>query len=251
MVATPSTCARCLGSSGQYTRTGVLGGIYPEGVENTGQMLHHCPECGTTREDMDVQRDVPVVVCPDCDRERSFVLSPLCIVTGAAGTGKTTVRRRLAGAIDAMLLEDDSIAHESCEFDTESGFNEYVLRLCRDVAQSRVPPVLFTTGLGVPENVEGLVNRRYFAETHYLALVCETETQANRLRARGSPWTDEGEGGYWADVGKQTEFNEWFQANATDEGIDLVDTTDQSVDETTAVVIEWLAERLESVADPA
>jgi broad-specificity NMP kinase len=72
----------------------------------------------------------------------------LCIVTGAAGTDKTTISRRLAGEIDAILLEDDSIAHDACEFETEAGFNEYVLRLCRDVAQSRVPPVLFTTGMG-------------------------------------------------------------------------------------------------------
>jgi predicted RNA-binding Zn-ribbon protein involved in translation (DUF1610 family) len=219
-------------------------------VEIVPQMLHHCPECATTRDDMDVHVDASLVVCPDCGYERSFVRAPLCIVTGAAA-GKTTVRRRLAGEIDAILLEDDSIAHEACAFETESGFEEYVLRLCRDVAQSRVPPVLFTTGMGVPENVEGLVNRRYFAETHYLALVCDAETQASRLRARGAPWTEEGEGDYWADIGRQVEFNEWFRTNATAEGIDLVDTTEQSVEETTAVVVEWLAERLESVADSA
>jgi shikimate kinase len=72
----------------------------------------------------------------------------LCILTGAAGTDKTTIGRRLTGEIDAVLLQDDSTAHDACEFETEAGFNEYVLRLCRDVAQSRVPPVLFTTGMG-------------------------------------------------------------------------------------------------------
>lgn len=189
---------------------------------------------------MDVRSDESLVICPKCGHERSFVQPPLCIVTGAAGTGKTTIRRTLAGAVDAVFLEDDSIAPDACEFDSEAAFNEYVLQLCRDVAQSKVSPVLFTTGLGVPENVEGLVNRRYFADLHYLALVCDDDVQADRLRARPG-W--EGSG-YWADVDKQVEFNNWFKDHAAEEGIDLLDSSSMTVDETAIEVAEWLEVRL-------
>ncbi|KZN23111.1 hypothetical protein A4G99_16570 [Haladaptatus sp. R4] len=186
---------------------------------------------------MDVRTDESLVVCPECGHERSFVQPSLCIVTGAAGTGKTTIRRTLAGRVDAVFLEDDSIVPDECEFSSEETFNEYVLRLCRDVAQSNVPPVLFTTGLGVPENVEGLVNRRYFADSHYLALVCDDDVQADRLRARPR-W--EGSD-YWADVDKQVEFNNWFKDYAVEEGIDLLDTTNMTIEETATDVAQWLA----------
>ncbi len=203
-------------------------------------MLHVCPACRVRRADMTVRSDESVVVCPECGHERSFVQPPLCIVTGAAGTGKSTIRRTLAGRVDAVLLEDDGIAHEDCAFE-EATFNEYVLRLCRTVAQSGVPPVLFTTGLGVPENVEGLTNRRYFRDSHYLALVCEDAVQAERLRDRPD-W--EGDS-YWADVDKQAEFNEWFRKNADGAGIELVDTTRATVEETATAVEQWLDARLD------
>lgn len=202
-------------------------------------MLHVCPACRAERRDALV-RDGETVVCPECGHERTFVRSPLCIVTGAAGTGKSTVRRRLAGEIDAVLLEDDGIAHEDCTFDEEAEFNEYVLRICRTVAQSSVPPVLFTTGLGVPENVESLTNRRYFGESHYLALTCDPEVQTERLRDRPG-W--EGSG-YWADIDRQVEFNEWFLAEADDLGIETLDTTATEPSETTRGVAQWLRGRL-------
>jgi hypothetical protein len=100
--------------------------------------------------------------------------------------------------------------------------------------------VLFTTGLGVPNNVEGLTNRRYFGDSHYFALICDDDVQATRLRARPG-W--EGNN-YWADVDKQVEFNNWFKENAANEGIDLVDTTSKSVNETVTEVAEWLGVHL-------
>ena len=205
-------------------------------------MLQRCPSCRTERTDMTVQSEESLVVCPECGYERSFVQPPLCIITGAAGTGKTTIRRALAGEVEAVLLEDDCIWDQACDFDSETEFNEYVLRLCCDVAQSKIPVVLFTTGLGVPETVEALVNRRYFGESHYLALVCDDDIQAERLRARpGWEGSD-----YWADVEKQLEFNNWFKENASEEDIRLLNTTDRTVDETVIEVGDWLSKHLTS-----
>jgi hypothetical protein len=205
-------------------------------------MLHACPDCGAERADADVtdRAGDPRIVCPACGRERSFVRPPLCIVTGAAGTGKTTIRRRLAETVPAVLLEDDAVADDALDFDSEAAFNEYVLQLCAEVAQSGVPPVLFTTGMGVPENVEGLTNRRYFGESHYLALVADEAVQTRRLRERPG-W----EGGdYWADVDRQIEFNEWFETHAEAAGIDRLDTADATVDGAAAAVADCLEARL-------
>jgi len=211
-------------------------------------MQQDCPSCGVHDVHMTVDPDPDgnateterVLVCPECGTSKPFVSPPLCIVTGAAGTGKSTVRSALQGDIDAVLLEDDPLWVDGFEEMTEPEFNDYVLSLCAEVAQSGVQPVLFTTGMGVPDNVEGLGARRYFGESHYLALVCDDETQAERLRAR--PGWDDGED-EWADVDRQVEFNQWFRTEGEDEGVELLDTTDAAVEETIADVRGWLGDR--------
>jgi len=211
-------------------------------------MQQDCPACGAHDVGMAVDSDSGSnggnatederrLVCPECGASKPFVSPPLCIVTGAAGTGKSTVRSELRWEIDAVLLEDDPLWFESFEGMTEPEFNDYVLSLCAEVAQSGVQPVLFTTGMGVPENVEGLDARQYFGESHYLALVCDDETQAERLRARPD-WDDDEDD--WADVERQVEFNQWFRSEAEDEGVELLDTTDATVAETVTAVREWL-----------
>jgi hypothetical protein len=90
----------------QHTSDGVQTGIYYELVDPESQMLHYRPDCG---------------------HGRSFARPPLAIVTGAAGTGKTAVRRRFAGEIDAVLREYETIGREAREFETKTGFSEYVL----------------------------------------------------------------------------------------------------------------------------
>jgi hypothetical protein len=61
--------------------------------------------------------------------------------------------------------------------------------------------------MGVPENLGLCVERRYFANIYYLALVCSDDTVAGRLRSRPE-WrqthTDEF-------VERQIRFNRWFK----------------------------------------
>ncbi len=178
-------------------------------------------------------------VCPACDHEWSFRKPPLLVVTGANGAGKTTVREALLERVDPVLVEEDALATERAEFDSEESFREYVLGRCRDLAQSGVTPVLFTTTLGKPDAVRTLTNRRYFGDAHFLAVVCEEDALAERLRTRPG-WTGEG---YWGGVERQLAFNRWLREHADEEGIDTVDTTEESVAETANRVAAWLAER--------
>jgi len=201
-------------------------------------MLTRCPACRVEREDMEVRGET--VVCPACGHERTFEKPPLLIVTGATGAGKTTVREELLGRVDTVLLEDDAIAPERAEFDSETAFNEYLLGRCRDLAQSGITPVLFTTALGKPDDIEGLTNRRYFGDAHFLGVVCEGDVLAERLRTRPG-WTGKG---YWGGVERQIEFNDWVKDHAAAEGIDTVDTTEESIAETAERVAQWLEEYL-------
>jgi hypothetical protein len=205
-----------------------------------------CSDCGTEGVGWRVGPEGPTLRCPVCDGTRGFVQPPLCIVTGAAGTGKTTIRRRLAGDLPAVLPEDDCVLDEACDFGSEVAKNEHGLRSCRHVAQSGTPRVLFTTGMGA-DNVEGLDARRYFAASHYLSLVRTDAVHRERLRARGAPWTDES-GGEWADVDRQVTFNGWFKRQGTEEGVVLLDTTDAGAAETAERVSERLADRLPTPA---
>lgn len=67
--------------------------------------------------------------------------------------------------------------------------------MAKNISQAGRPIVLFGTGMGVPENIEPCVERRYFSEIHYLALVCDDGVLAQRLRARPA-WRGAGDQAY-------------------------------------------------------
>ena len=111
---------------------------------------------------------------------------PLFVVTGANGTGKSTVcpllRRRLA---DCIVFEADVIPlpwtlEEWSE--RKATYRTACLSVALEIAQNRRPVVL--VGTTVPEEVETNPLRPYFHEIHYLALVCDEEIIERRLRAR-------------------------------------------------------------------
>jgi hypothetical protein len=98
--------------------------------------------------------------------------------------------------------------------------------------------VLFNAGIGVPENVEPCVERRYFSAVHYLALVCDDQALAERLRQRPQ-WRGSGEPTY---IEEHVQFNRWFKGNAhtTSPRIDLLNTTGVPVAETAEQVASWI-----------
>ena len=54
-------------------------------------MLNTCPTCGTYRADKTVLSEPDRIVCPDCGAAFPFLRQPLFILSGASGTGKSTV----------------------------------------------------------------------------------------------------------------------------------------------------------------
>ena len=211
-------------------------------------MLNVCHNCGENRADKIIDPAGPYAVCPRCGHAHPFRQLPLLIVSGASGAGKSTVCRQLVGTVkDAVLLDSDILYRE--EFDQpETGHRAYFemwLRVCKNISQSGRPVVLFGAGMGVPRNIEQCVERRYFSEVAYLALVCEEAALVERLRNKSKL----GLGHDQVYIDEHVRFNRWFQSSAgqTDPPIDLVDTTSLSLRETTDEVLTWIEGKLSSL----
>jgi hypothetical protein len=204
-------------------------------------MFNVCSNCGEYRADKIIDPAGPYAICPLCGYKHVFAWLPLLIVSGASGSGKTTVCQVLLGKLSSVVLLDSDILWRP-EFNRpETNYRDYFelwLRMCKNIAQSGRPVVLFGAGVGVPENMERCVERRYFSCLHYLALTCDDDVLAERLRKRPL-WRKSSDSAF---LEQQVRFNRWFKDNAgsTTPTIDLLDTTHTSIGQTTEQVTRWI-----------
>ena len=206
-------------------------------------MFNICPKCGEDRADKIIEPEGPYAVCPDCNYRHKFVRLPLFVLTGASGVGKTTTCLALAArANDFVPMESDILLLSFVDELNQPGTNyreyrELWLRLCKNISQAGRPVIL--CGVGEPTQFEQCVERRYFSEIFYLALVCEDEVLASHLRSR-PPWP----GGATADerIKQEVPFNRWLKANArsTKPPMTLLDTTGLTVDRVVEEVTRWV-----------
>ncbi len=206
-------------------------------------MFNICRRCGQYRADKEIDPSGPYAICPECGEQHPFRQLPLLLICGPSGGGKTAVLRALLGKVTAaVLLEGDLLWRP--EFnqpeDSYRDFYETWLRLAKNINQSGRPVALFNAG-AIPPNVEPCVERRYFSETHYLALVCDDDVLQARLRARPS-WRASGDPAF---VAAQVQFNHWLKENgpAAEPPIDLLDTTTAGKLETAAAAARWISDR--------
>jgi broad-specificity NMP kinase len=206
-------------------------------------MLNVCTACGLSHVEP-VRGEAGELVCSACgERRRELRRLPLLLVGGPAGAGKSTALALLLGELDeAVLMESDLLWRK--EFNTpEDGYNDYCrlwLRLAAHISQAGKPVALFGAGFAVPRGVEPLPERSLFSVAHYLGLTCDEEVLASRLRARPS-WrntTDEL-------IAEHVKFNRWLRENAaqTSPPVTLLDTTEDSPEETAARVAAWIRAR--------
>jgi hypothetical protein len=205
-------------------------------------MFNICDACGAYRPDKLIEAGAGGrghAVCPECGHRHPFVQAPLLLVTGASGSGKSTVLRLLHGWQGAVLFDSDILWAPHFAQDPH-GFFETWLRVCKNTAQSGQHVVLFGAGTGVPANLEACVEHRYFSRFHYLALVCDDATLADRLRARPAwrrPGTEES-------VEDQLRFNRWFQTEGTRLSMTLVDTGQNTPEVSAERVKAWIVRTL-------
>ncbi len=208
-------------------------------------MWNVCWRCGLHRVDKVIEPAGPAAICPDCGFQHPFRQLPLLLVSGASGSGKSAVCRALLGQLPAAVLLDSDILWRP-EFDTPANhyraFFETWLRMAKNIGQSGRPVVLFGAGFGVPANLEPCVERRYFGDLHYLALVCDDQVLVARLQERPA-----GRGshapGY---LDEHVRFNRWLktEAPALSPPVDLIGTTGVSLADTAEQVRGWILQRI-------
>jgi adenylate kinase family enzyme len=203
--------------------------------------MNVCFQCGMYHADKLIDPTGPFAICPECGYKHLFQQLPLLIVSGASGTGKTTVCQHLLGQVTQAVLLDSDILWRS-EFNTPDtnyrDFFELWLRVCKNISQSGRLVVLFGAGVGVPENIEHCIERRYFSKIRYLALVCSDETLSKRLQER-PVWRGTREPAF---VKESIRFNHWFKEYDGQPIIKLVDNTNELLEETAMRVTSWIDE---------
>lgn len=213
-------------------------------------MFHFCPSCSATCRALDVDHDDETVTCPACGESREFRSEPLLVVTGASGVGKTTVYREVVGTVPAVLVEPDlywleprgEVSEAWRELDDDDRRAFHLLQYAT-IARSGRPVVAVGAALGDSAAVEPLPEADYFPAIHYLALVCDPDEQARRIRARPG-WADVDDEP-WADVELQQAADARYRelAGAYDD-YETFDTTAATVDETVDAVRSWIRDRL-------
>src|SRR5215211_7367132 len=200
-------------------------------------MFNVCPRCAVERADKAIEG--VYAICPNCGFRHRFVRLPLFILTGASGVGKSTVCLELAAKTNDVVVMDSDILWR-VEFDQpETNYREYRetwLRICKNISQGGRPVVL--GGVGEPSQFEQCVERRYFSELHYLALVCDADSLESRLRSRPATRGSHND----RCINEQVVFNGWLLENApqTEPRMTLLDTSEFTVEETVANVERWI-----------
>jgi RNase adaptor protein for sRNA GlmZ degradation/ribosomal protein S27AE len=139
-----------------------------------------CMQCGPGTV-LQPDRHAPLLRCPRCGAEQQLATHPLFVVTGASGTGKTTIveplRRRLP---DCEVFETDVILHVAA-LGWETWRNTW-LQLAYAIALNGRATVL--CGSLLPAHLEHLPARRLVGPIHCCNLDCPDVVLAERLRAR-------------------------------------------------------------------
>ena len=185
-------------------------------------------------------------VCPDCGHPHPFRYLPLLVITGASGTGKSTVLHALvhnavcgdADVTTAVVpLESDALWAAGANMEP-GDYMDLWQGICVGIHQSGRPVLLFGAGMN-PTNMETVPHRDYFPRIHYLALVAEDETLTERLAAR----PDWRESSSPAVIREHVAYNRALQSEefATENvPFETLDTTGRSIEESAETVVGWI-----------
>jgi hypothetical protein len=147
--------------------------------------VHYCQQC---EEPTVMQPRDDLAVCPVCGAREAARRLPLFVVTGASGSGKTTVFPHLVAALDDCLVFDvDWLIgpfKRACEFGEVDwpAFRDAWLSVAHGAAQSGRHTVLL--GPFMPGQLADLPGRRWVSDVHFAVLDCPDDVRRARLGAR-------------------------------------------------------------------
>jgi hypothetical protein len=206
-------------------------------------MFNICPRCGMYSEEKTIDPSGPYAICRHCGNAHPFRQSPLFIVTGASGSGKSSACLQLVPILpECVVLEADLFWRP--EFATPENnyrdFRNLCLRVAKNIGQAGRPVVL--SGTAIPEQYETCAERIYFSGTFYLALVCDDGAIQQRLQER-PPWRESANP---ARIAEHIAFNGWLKANAatTSPPMTLLDTSHAPIQTTAGQIAGWVRRHL-------
>ena len=184
---------------------------------------------------MDARPDDTTVelACPHCGHAEERRRVPFFSITGASGSGKSTVVRRLWRLLPECVTFDGDVLWHGELWNERGAFHARWLVVAGQASQSGRPVVVCTAAM--PDDWESAF-AVLVGDVHMLALVCDDTELMARLAARGRPRDEQAP----ADFLEQTcTFNRWLR-----EHVEHVDTSTLDADETAAYVAAWVRARL-------
>jgi hypothetical protein len=119
--------------------------------------------------------------CPRCGARQPLPAVPLFVVTGASGTGKTTIAGPLRARLPGCVIFDTDVILHVAALGWDTWRNTW-LQLSHAIALNGRATVLF--GSLLPEQLEYLPARRLVDPIHFCNLDCPDAVLATRLRGR-------------------------------------------------------------------
>jgi hypothetical protein len=182
-----------------------------------------------------LERDpaAPLLRCASCDAVTAVPALPLFVVTGASGTGKTTVTGPLRRLLpECAVFEGDPINQiAALGWDV---FEDTWLRIAHEMALNGRPTVLCTSMM--PDRLESLPARKLLGPVYFGNLDCPDDVLAARLRARPA-WRHTSTEDV---IANHQRFAAWLRAH-----IDPTwDTSTMTPDELAGRIAAWVRSRL-------
>lgn len=187
-----------------------------------------------------VDKQAQTVCCSECGHVAPHRFLPVFIVTGPSGVGKTAVVPELQHQLPNWhTFETDILWDSAGSWDTA---HCNWLRIASAMAQHPNSMPTLLCGTMLPENVARCDSYGLFSTVHWLALCCEPEEHARRLRARPTwrGWTE-------AKIAEHLAFARWFDDHASsafEPPLALFDTTNTTVVETASEIAAWALKRM-------
>src|SRR3984957_14375488 len=169
--------------------------------------------------------DGGVARCPACaDVNPHAATRPLFVVTGASGSGKTTIfpelLDRMAGWCAVFdvdwLIDPLGRAGKDRQVDWPA-FRDTWLHVAHGVAQNGLPTLLLAPF--IPQHLDDLPGRAWVGDLHFLVLDCPDDERPRGVEARPR-WRAR-------DIDEQTGYGRWLRENLEP----VIDTTSQSPSE--------------------